>query len=333
MVGLEMNKIVSVIVPVYRVEHYLNRAVDSILNQTYQHLDIILVDDGSPDRCGEICDEYAVIDSRVRVIHKSNGGLSSARNAGLEIANGEYVLFVDSDDFIQAHMVERLLGVIEKEKFDIVQCSFFRFASDIPQERLTDQIEIVSKYDALKRIDEAVYMAAWNKIYKKDLFADIRFPEGKIHEDVGCTYKLFFDSEGIAVISDELYGYYVNPDSITTSKIKENKLDLLDVYAEQMEFFQKRGLKCFAKRSANNLAASFGTLLSYPKERYENYDVFLTLIQNKFIILRKLLLRRALRPDLYFSVLLSFGNVKFMKLCHKIKTRRKKQVGRGEKNE
>lgn len=318
-----MNKTVSVIVPIYKVEHYLNRAIDSVLKQTYSKLDVILVDDGSPDRCGEICDEYARVDSRVRVIHKKNGGLSSARNCGLEIANGEYVIFVDSDDFIHPHMIERLLAVAEKENCDIVQCCFFRFDSNIPKEELTDHIELISKYHALEKIDNVVYMAAWNKIYKKELFANIRFPEGKIHEDVGCTYKLFFASERIAVIPDALYGYYINPDSITTSKIKLNKIDLIDVYAEQYEFFKKNGLKHFANRSANNLAASFGTLLSYKKEKYENYNEFLSAIQNKFSVLRRKMLKSALRADLYFSVLLSCGNVRVMKICHKIKTIRK----------
>lgn len=323
MAGIEMNKIVSVIVPVYKVEQYIHRAVDSILKQTYKHLDIILVDDGSPDRCGMICDEYAMTDSRVRVIHKNNGGLSSARNSGLEIAVGEYVIFVDSDDFIHPHMVERLLSVAKKENCDIVQCRFFRFDSNIPKELLYDKEQLISRYDALDRIDDAVYMAAWNKIYKKELFADIRFPERKIHEDVGCTYKLFFASERIAVISDELYGYYVNPDSITTSRIKLNKLDLIDVYEEQMEFFNEKGLRHYSNRSANNLAACFGTLLSYKSERYESYDEFLSAIQNKFSVLRKRLLKTALRADLYLSVLFSFGNVRFMKICHKIKTRGK----------
>lgn len=323
MVGIEMNKIVSVIIPVYKVEHYLSRAVDSVLKQTYQHLDIVLVDDGSPDRCGKICDEYALMDSRVRVIHKNNGGLSSARNAGLEIAIGEYILFVDSDDIIHPHMIERLLKVAEMEKCDIVQCSFFRFDSDIPKEQVTDRTKLISKYEALERIDNAVYMAAWNKIYKKELFLNIRFPEGKIHEDVGCTYRLFYASKRIAIVLDELYGYFVNPDSITTSKIKLNKLDLIDAYADQMEFFHEKGLEHFANRSANNLAASFGTLLSYKDERYENYNVFLFALQKKFSILRKRLLKTPLRADLYFSILFSLGDVRFMKICHKIKTRRK----------
>lgn len=320
-----MNKTVSVIVPVYKVERYLNRAINSILKQTYSKLEIILVDDGSPDRCGEICDDYTKKDSRIRVIHKNNGGLSSARNAGLDIATGEYVVFVDSDDFIHPHMIERILSVAEKEKCDIVQCCFFRFDSGIFEERLTDQVNILSKYEALERIDNAAYMAVWNKIYKKDIFIDIRFPEGKIHEDVGCTYKLFFASERIAVIADELYGYYVNPNSITTSKIKLNKLDLIDIYAEQIDFFSKRGLKHFANRSANNLAACFGTLLSYPVERYENYKEFLPAIQKKFKNLRVKLLKCNLRVDLYLAILFSLGDVRFMKIYHKVKTIRKRK--------
>lgn len=323
MVGLKMNKIVSVVVPVYKVEHYLKRAVDSILMQTYKHLEIILVDDGSPDCCGKICDEYAIIDSRVNVIHKNNGGLSSARNTGLEIATGEYVVFVDSDDFIQPHMIERLLSVAEKENCDIVQCGFFRFDSYIPKEPFGGEMEFVSRYDALARIDEPVYMVAWNKIYRKNLFKSIRFPEGKIHEDVGCTYKLFFESQKIAVIPDELYGYYVNPDSITTSKIKLNKLDLIDVYAEQLRFFNEKKINSCSNRAANNLAASFGTLLSFNAEQYENYDAFLMGLQNKFSVMRGLLLKNKLRADLYISILLSFGNIKFMRFYHKIKTKGK----------
>ena len=118
------NLLVSVIVPIYNVEKYLRKCVDSILNQTYKNLEIILVDDGSPDNCGNICDEYALSDSRIRIIHKKNGGLSDARNAGLDIARGNYILFVDSDDYIDETMVEKLYEALEKEKAEMSLCSF-----------------------------------------------------------------------------------------------------------------------------------------------------------------------------------------------------------------
>lgn len=314
-----MSKIVSVIVPVYKVEKYLNRAVDSILNQTYRDLEIILVDDGSPDNSGNICDVYAMIDSRVKVIHKNNGGLSSARNVGLDKATGKYIFFLDSDDFIQPHTIERLLSVAEKEKCDIVQCQFFRFETVIPEEKFQLGVEYVSSEDALAKIDDAVYMAAWNKIYRSSIFKNIRFPEGRIHEDVGCTYKLFYISKKTAVVQDALYGYYVNPDSITTSKIKLNKLDLLDAYEGQMRYFDEMGLEKNKINSANNLAASFGTLLSYDSEKYEDYRKFEREIQKKFASLRHILLKIPIRWDLRIAMVLSLGNVKVMKWYHRLK--------------
>lgn len=322
MAGIKMNDKISVVVPIYKVEKYLRRSIDSIITQSYQNLEIILVDDGSPDLSGNICESYAVVDSRVQVIHKQNGGLSSARNAGICAATGEYIAFVDSDDVIQRHYIERMYAVAKSESCDIVQCDFFRFTDEIPSEQLTQIQEIVSTENALKKINTPYYMAAWNKLYKSSLFKEIRFPEGKIHEDVGCTYKLFMEAKKIAVIPDKLYGYFENSNSITTSKIKLNKLDLVDIYAEQAAYFAEKGLYQNANSAANNLAACFGTLLSYELERYDNYTAFTEEIQKKFRAQRHKLLRYRLRPDLYLAILLSFGNVKFMKYYHCLKTGR-----------
>ena len=319
-----MNCKVSIIVPIYNVEKYLKRAVDSIIAQTHKNIEILLVDDGSPDSCGDICDEYALNDNRIIVIHKKNGGLSSARNAGIEKATGKYILFVDSDDYILPNMVERLLNVAYNN-CDIVQCDFFRFEDKIPESPLKKDFEVITSKSALNRIDSAEYMAAWNKLYIAELFDDIRFPDGKIHEDVGCTYKLFYKAQKIAIIKDKLYGYFTNPCSITTSKIKSNKLDLIDAYIGQVRFFNEKGLKENSKRANNNLAACFGTFLSYKKERYENYPVFLNQVQNIFSFVRKdVILKNSLRIDLKIVTLLSFGNVGVMKFYHKIKSLIKK---------
>lgn len=314
-----MNKVISVIVPVYNVEQYLRRAIESVLRQTYQDLEIILVDDGSPDACGNICDEYKELDSRIIVIHKANGGLSSARNAGLDIATGDYIAFLDSDDVFLPEMLEELLQLAESREADIVQCGFFRFSNEIKRDNYSNNIECLDSLVALQHIDEPVYMAAWNKLYRRKLFADIQFPDGKIHEDVGCTYKLFYQSSKIVYLHTPLYGYYVNRDSITTSKIKLNKLDLLDAYENQILFFEEKGLSENLKRASNNFVASFGTLLSYQQEKYEDYTLLKKEIQKRFIKKRYLMLHLPLRVDLKLAVWCSFGNVSLMKLYHKIK--------------
>lgn len=315
-----MSHLISVIVPVYNVEPYLARAVDSLLSQTYKNLQIILVDDGSTDNSGKLCDSYAQTDPRITVIHKQNGGLSSARNAGIDQASGAYFAFLDSDDYYSPTMLERLYQVITSNDCAIAQCAYFRFTDTPETQAVTGPVQIQSATDALHRIDDAVYMAAWNKLYKKELFAHIRFPEGKIHEDVGTTYRLFYEGEKIAVIPDALYGYYINPDSITTSKIKLNKLDLLDMYAEQFAFFREKGLHANMRRSADNLTASFGTLLCYDPSRYVNYEEFLLAAQTRYSYMYKAVLRNApLRRDLKLAVMLSFGNVKVMRLYHKLK--------------
>ena len=317
-----MSEKISVVVPVYGVQQYLARAVDSLLGQTYQNLQIILVDDGSPDRCGEICDAYARQDSRVTVIHKENGGLSSARNAGLEVADGAYIAFLDSDDYFQSAMLERLYTAAKDRDLEITQCDFYRFSQSpesCPQE---GPVQMVTSQQALERIDHPVYMAAWNKLYKAELFSDVRFPHGKIHEDVATTYRLFHKAQRIGTISDALYGYFENPDSITTGKIKLNKLDLIDAYLEQALFFREKGMKANYIRSANNLAAVFGTLLCYEKNRYADYEGFAGKLQEKFVLARREVLSHApLRWDLRLANFLSMGNVRVMGAYHALKQR------------
>ena len=315
-----MSEMISVIVPVYGVETYLSRAVDSLLAQTYTNLQIVLVDDGSPDNCGIICDDYARQDERITVIHKQNGGLSSARNAGICAAKGTYLAFLDSDDYYCPTMLERLYYAATTSGCAMAQCGFYRFFDTPEATPISGPVQVLSSTDALKRIDDAEYMAAWNKLYHARLFADIRFPEGKIHEDVGTTYRLFYESEKIAVIPDALYGYFENPDSITTSKIKMNKLDLLDMYAQQITFFREKGLHDNMRRSANNLAAAFGTLLCYGRSRYLNYKEFTEALQSRFSYMRKTVLHDVpLRWDLKLAVMLSLGNVKVMRSYHRIK--------------
>jgi glycosyltransferase involved in cell wall biosynthesis len=241
-----MEYMVSLIIPIYKVEKYLKRCVDSIINQTYTNLEIILVDDGSPDNCGNICDEYAGSDSRIRVIHKPNGGLSDARNAGLDIATGEYVGFIDSDDFIHPEMFEDLYRRSRKYDADIAQCSFRRVTGDEMVESTdADNEKVISTLEALDYIYTPFcvdYIVAWNKLYKKELFDNLRFPKSKIHEDEFTTYKLFYRSNKIVICDKKYYYYFQSPNSIIRSNFNVKKLDYAEAIEERIAFFKEKGM-------------------------------------------------------------------------------------------
>lgn len=187
-----MHPQVSVIVPVYNVEHYIHRALDSLLNQTYPHLDIILVDDGSPDKCPQICDEYARKDNRVRVIHKKNGGLSDARNVGLDIATGEYITFLDSDDYILPDTVEKFLRTAHEQNVDVVCCglNIIDTSGKIYDYRKCEASFKASGEAVVKLLLKDVFPYNFSpaKFYKRTLFDGIHFPVGRIYEDMATTY-------------------------------------------------------------------------------------------------------------------------------------------------
>lgn len=257
-----MDKCVSVIVPIYKVEAYLKRAVDSICRQTYSNLEIILVDDGSPDGCGAICDAYAKKDDRIKVIHKENGGLSDARNAGLDIATGEYIAFVDSDDYIAEDFVETLLLQLQKNDADVAMCSYAVTASEEPdasvfagtgtasssgEEHIRDgSVEICDRhallsnlYDANHR-DATYFIVSWNKIYKASLWEGVRFPKGKIHEDEATTYRIYDRAVKGVYVHRPLYGYFSAPESITRSRFGINRLDWMDALDDRITYFEKQ---------------------------------------------------------------------------------------------
>ncbi len=222
-----MQELVSVIVPIYKVEKYIHRCIESIINQTYVNLEVILVDDGSPDSCGTICDEYAKADNRIVVVHKANGGLSDARNAGLDIMHGYFVTFVDSDDYISLDYVEKLYKVLKDNNADISIC-----AEEYILE-LSDGKEKVIKrpfneFKGTKRltVEEALSCSlrqdlfeasACAKLYRASLFSDVRFPVGYAYEDQGTTYKTFLRSEKIVYVGEHLYFYLQRSGSILHS--------------------------------------------------------------------------------------------------------------------
>lgn len=240
---------VSIIVPVYNVEKYLQSCIDSILEQTYPNMEIILVDDGSTDQCGSICEENSTLDERIQVIHKENGGLSSARNAGLDIAKGKYVAFVDADDTIHREFIEILLALCEKYECDIAQCDFLTVAEDSLKMPLNPCQSLIfyTGAQALSALcigkDDVKYSVAWNKIYRRELFQKIRYPKGRIHEDEFTTYKVLWKARKIVVTNQYLYYYLQRTGSIIRSRYSLKRLDVIAAFRERLEFLKKNGLE------------------------------------------------------------------------------------------
>ncbi|EOS48867.1 hypothetical protein C809_01978 [Lachnospiraceae bacterium MD335] len=244
---------ISVIVPIYNVERLLCRCIESIRKQTYKNLEIILVDDGSPDNSGDICEDYADKDRRIKVIHKCNGGLSDARNIGIEFASGEYICFVDSDDWLDLDMLELLHKVCVDRKADIVECSYRNVYADYIQEETCCTAEIIEADSifALEGMLDWKYFkpVAWNKLYKKSVLGDIRYPLGKIHEDEFTTYKYFYNANKLVYVDVSKYNYdRTRNDSITGTGFKESTLDACFAFRERVDFFKEHHINTLERK-------------------------------------------------------------------------------------
>lgn len=232
---------ISVIVPIYKVEDYLHRCVDSIINQTYTNLEIILVDDGSPDDCPMICDEYAKKDSRIRVVHKKNGGLSDARNAGIDIATGEYLMFIDSDDFVDVEMMESMMKNMIDNNVDMVVCNIKYVYEDREVVKYNQADRILDRYEAMEEYlkDGVVQAVAWNKLYKKSLINDMRYKVGKTNEDEFFTYKVVDKTDKIYYNSRSFYNY-IQRDSSIMGKYSIKRLDGVEASYERLNFIKEK---------------------------------------------------------------------------------------------
>ena len=244
---------ISVIVPVYRVEKYIHRCIDSILNQTFSDFELILVDDGSPDNCGAICDEYAAKDNRIVVIHQENGGLSAARNAGIDWAfansDSQWLTFIDSDDWVHPQYLQKLYDAAQSKNVEVSVCGFARTYGEEPE---VNEAEIVPRVWSpedfyVQRNVNAVI--AWGKLYKKEAFAQIRYPVGRIHEDEFVTYRILFQCEYIAVLEAPLYFYYQNENGIMGSKWSRKRLDYFDAAMEQLIYFANNNFPAAEKKT------------------------------------------------------------------------------------
>lgn len=245
------NKLISVIVPIYKTEQFLRRCIDSILNQTYSNLECILVDDGSPDGCPEICDEYACLDSRIKVIHKENGGLSSARNAGLDIAKGEYIGFVDSDDYIHPQMYEILQECLDITDSGMSCCEEFKCeVNQNIEEQQYDLHEVMKNCDIYSAEDiilsypsmySKLFVIVVTKLYRRSIFRNLRFDEGKIYEDNMIYFPAVYNAKQCVVIHQPLYYYVMSEGSITRSGFSAKNLCDIDVQIKFMNFFMQHG--------------------------------------------------------------------------------------------
>lgn len=241
--GDSINKpLISLIVPVYKVEKYLQRCIDSILRQTYENLEIILVDDGSPDDCPRICDDNAERDSRIRVIHKQNGGLSDARNAGLEVFQGEYLMFIDSDDVLPVNSVDTLYTLAKKYDAQLVIGAHTRIYNDeIPQEKFPLMQSMEQVWNSTQAIKDVFQngCAAWARLYRKEIHAHIRFPVNEINEDEAIALQIIYRCENIVKTEQTVYYYTCRPESITTSSFSKKKLDWPIHCQSNLEWIQK----------------------------------------------------------------------------------------------
>lgn len=229
--------LVSVIVPIYNVEPYLKECIDSVLAQTYKNIEIILVDDGSPDNCGKICDEYKKLDDRIIVIHKENGGLSSARNAGLDICKGEYISFIDSDDYVSPYFIEILYKGIRFNDADVTTIigaeQFYVEGNERPQLASSNTDYIVESLDKDEAIKKLCYQTIANgspfRLYKKKIFDEIRFPIGFVFEDVATTYRTFIAANKLSIVNAKVYAYRVRRDSIVRMAFSEKKMVVIPI--------------------------------------------------------------------------------------------------------
>lgn len=274
--------LISVIVPVYQVEKYLEKCVKSIRKQSYQNLEIILVEDGSPDNCSVLCDALAKIDNRIRVIHKSNGGLSSARNAGLDIATGSYISFIDSDDYIHADMLLELYEKMISLQCEISICNYYVLNGEKVNVGLPSFVEtqVYNSEHALLLLieDEIIKNYACNKLYKSELFEEIRYPDGRNYEDISIMYLLFSRCNRICQIPMCGYYYLIREDSISCNnsweKWRKNSKDMVLGMWERYEYFIEYGNNTLKEKSFANLIErmTHNLYASYRVSNWKNVD-------------------------------------------------------------
>ena len=271
-----MMDLISVIVPVYKVEKYLDRCVQSIVDQTYRNLEIILVDDGSPDNCGAMCDAWAEKDNRIKVIHKENGGLSDARNAGMAAATGEYIAFVDSDDWLHLEYISLLYRAAKMHEVFLSACDYRITSGEIETDSANEPVfERHTAEQALEMLtsNRAYRAVAWNKLYHRSLLEGEKYPVGRYHEDEFFTYRIIDKTPRLAYVDAPLYFYFQRPGSIMQS-VSVKHLDALDAYLERLELFRKKYPKLYRKEKISFCCACVNNYAEALRVKPDNFWVY-----------------------------------------------------------
>lgn len=268
-----MNDLISLIIPVYNVEKYLDRCMESVVKQSYKELEIILVDDGARDSSGYMCDAWATKDERIKVIHKPNGGLSSARNSGLDIIKGSYVMFVDSDDILSKRLVSTLYRELIENQAELSICDPLHIFDNVPLKfEDTGETRIFEPVAAIKEMwyQKSFLASAWGKLYKAELFNDIRFTVGRFYEDIDVMHEIFWKCKRIVYCNAKLYGYVHRDESITTQKFSKRDLDIFIISDKMLHFaVEKDGTLLPAAESYATVAA-LRIYLNAPKSGFED---------------------------------------------------------------
>lgn len=307
-----MNEpLISVIVPIYNVEKFLSKCINSILKQSYKNLEVLLVDDGSTDSSGKICDEYADKYDYIKVFHNRNQGLSAARNYGIHSAKGEIIGFIDPDDWIECDFYKKLYNTLDEFKADIVICGYSERNAD---EKTINKTNYKSQFFEDKRdsinalCGEQFHNYVWNKLFRKKLFDEIQFPDGKSYEDLAVMHKLFFKADRIVILKDALYNYLIRPDSLVHQRSKY--IDAFEMFYQRYLELQQLGLDGIdpAKRITLQRAAeyAFRVMYIYPQlfqdigeARWECVKKFWTLYKKKISRLNRDCFFRVYFPYLF----------------------------------
>lgn len=265
-----MNPLVSVVIPVYNVEPYLYECVTSVVEQTYTNIEIILVDDGSTDNSGMLCDEFALSDSRICVFHKKNGGLSDARNYGIRQSHGSLISFIDSDDYVSSDYIMHLYQALVKGKTDIATTSICIFHDGESPKEYKRNAATFHVYDACDALEDMLYMRhlepnAFPKIYKKELFGTIQYPVGKLYEDIATTTRLIDKVGKIAYLDEKDYYYRIRPNSIQTASFNPKKLDLLDQLSVVKSIVQTKYPDAIGAYYSKEQSALFNLCMNIPQ--------------------------------------------------------------------
>lgn len=267
--------LISVIVPVYNVEKYLKKCVNSITSQTYENLEILLVDDGSTDSSGQICNEFEKNDARIKVIHKKNGGLSDARNAGLDRAKGQYYAFIDSDDYIQDNTIEIMLNAVKKNKSEIAICNMIRFLEEGETLQFYCPTDHEVLYQGKQRYKTLNQPSVCNKLFEAKLFEGIRFPKGKYYEDTFVYHEVLYRANNIVLTGTDSYWYLSREDSIVGQpQYTERYFDFIEAVYKRADFLLKHDVQPYAKEACLSLYAAIANAESNIEENTKTIEKF-----------------------------------------------------------